>query len=65
MTGACQPPALRQCIVASSAAPTIEVPDDLAAAPWALLSEDEAIWLAALGKELSTTIVAAGTFPAR
>lgn len=39
--------------------------DDLAAAPWALLSEDEAIWLAALGKELSTTIVAAGTFPAR
>jgi hypothetical protein len=39
--------------------------DVLAAAPWALLSEDEAIWLAALGKELSATIVAAGTFPRR
>jgi hypothetical protein len=39
--------------------------DLLAAAPWALLSEDEAIWLAALGKDLSATIVAAGTFPRR
>lgn len=39
--------------------------DQLAAAPWALLSEDDAIWLAALGKELSTKIVEAGTFPGR
>ena len=39
--------------------------DDLAAAPWALLDDDDAIWLAALGKELSATIVAAGTFPTR
>jgi hypothetical protein len=39
--------------------------DDLAAAPWALLTEDDAIWLAALGKELSALIVAAGTFPNR
>jgi hypothetical protein len=39
--------------------------DLLAAAPWALMSEDEAIWLAALGKDLSATIVAAGTFPRR
>ena len=39
--------------------------DHLAAAPWALLTEDDAIWLAALGKELSTTIVEAGTFPGR
>jgi hypothetical protein len=39
--------------------------DLLAAAPWALLTEDEAIWLAALGKDLSATIVAAGTFPRR
>jgi hypothetical protein len=39
--------------------------DELAAAPWALLDDDDAIWLAALGKELSGTIVAAGTFPAR
>ncbi len=39
--------------------------DELAAAPWALLDDDQAIWLAALGKELSATIVAAGTFPTR
>jgi hypothetical protein len=39
--------------------------DDLAAGPWARLSGDDAIWLAALGKELSVTIVAAGTFPGR
>jgi hypothetical protein len=39
--------------------------DELAAAPWALLDEDEQIWLAALGKELSATILAAGTFPRR
>lgn len=39
--------------------------DQLAAAPWDLLDEDEQIWLAALGKDLSATIVAAGTFPAR
>ena len=39
--------------------------DELAAAPWAQLTDDEAIWLAALGKDLSTTIVAAGTFPQR
>jgi hypothetical protein len=39
--------------------------DQLAAAPWALLTDDEAIWLAALGKDLSATIVAAGTFPRR
>jgi hypothetical protein len=39
--------------------------DQLAAVPWALLSDDDAVWLAALGKELSTTIVAAGTFPGR
>jgi len=39
--------------------------DELASAPWALLSDDDAIWLAALGKELSATIVAAGTFPGR
>lgn len=39
--------------------------DELAAAPWALLDEDEQIWLAALGKDLSATIVAAGTFPGR
>lgn len=39
--------------------------DELAAAPWALLSDDDAIWLAALGKELSGAIVAAGTFPGR
>ncbi len=39
--------------------------DELAAAPWALLEDDQAIWLAALGKELSATIVAAGTFPSR
>jgi hypothetical protein len=39
--------------------------DELAAAPWAQLSDDDAVWLAALGKELSTAIVAAGTFPGR
>jgi hypothetical protein len=39
--------------------------DELAAAPWALLADDDAIWLAALGKELSGAIVAAGTFPGR
>jgi hypothetical protein len=39
--------------------------DDLAAAPWKLLDDDDVIWLAALGKELSTTIVSAGTFPHR
>ena len=39
--------------------------DQLAAAPWALLSQDDAMWLAALGKELTTTIVGAGTFPGR
>ena len=39
--------------------------DDLAAGPWARLSGDDAIWLAALGKDLSATIVAAGTFPGR
>jgi hypothetical protein len=39
--------------------------DDLAAAPWAVLSADEVGFLAELGKELSGTIVAAGTFPHR
>lgn len=39
--------------------------DELAAAPWARLSEAQVSSLAALGKELSTTIVAAGTFPSR
>jgi hypothetical protein len=39
--------------------------DALAAGPWALLADDDAVWLAALGKELSTSIVAAGTFPGR
>jgi hypothetical protein len=39
--------------------------DDLAAGPWARLTDDDAIWLAALGKELSAIIVAAGTFPGR
>lgn len=39
--------------------------DDLAAAPWNRLSDDETIWLAALGKDLSAAIVAAGTFPSR
>jgi len=39
--------------------------DQLAAAPWLHLSDDDTIWLAALGKELSSTIVAAGTFPGR
>lgn len=39
--------------------------DELAAAPWARLSEAQVSSLAALGKELSTTIVAAGTFPTR
>jgi hypothetical protein len=39
--------------------------DALAAAPWALLSDDDAVWLAAMGKDLSAIIVAAGTFPGR
>jgi hypothetical protein len=39
--------------------------DQLAAAPWLHLSDDDTIWLAALGKALSATIVAAGTFPGR
>lgn len=39
--------------------------DELAAAPWARLSESQVTTLAALGKELSTAIVAAGTFPGR
>jgi len=39
--------------------------DELAAAPWARLSETQVGTLAALGKELSSTIVAAGTFPGR
>jgi hypothetical protein len=39
--------------------------DQLAAAPWLHLDDDDTIWLAALGKELSATIVAAGTFPGR
>jgi len=39
--------------------------DELAAAPWAQLADDDVIWLASLGKELSTAIVAAGTFPHR
>lgn len=39
--------------------------DELAAAPWARLSEAQVTSLAALGKELSSTIVAAGTFPGR
>ena len=39
--------------------------DELAAAPWARLSESQVNSLAAIGKELSTTIVAAGTFPGR
>lgn len=41
------------------------VTDELAAAPWAVLSDDEVEFLAALGKELSGTIAAAGTFPRR
>jgi hypothetical protein len=36
--------------------------DDLAAAPWAVLSDVEAEQLGALGSELSRAIVAAGTF---
>ena len=39
--------------------------DELAAAPWARLSDAQVTSLAALGKELSSTIVAAGTFPGR
>jgi hypothetical protein len=39
--------------------------DELAAAPWASLSTAQVDGLGALGKELSTTIVAAGTFPGR
>ena len=36
--------------------------DDLAAAPWALLTDDEADSIASIGGELSRTIRAAGTF---
>ena len=39
--------------------------DELAAAPWALLTEAQVSQVAALGKELSSAIVAAGTFPKR
>jgi hypothetical protein len=39
--------------------------DDLAAAPWAVLSADEVEFLGDLGKELSGVIAAAGTFPRR
>ena len=39
--------------------------DELAAAPWARLGEAQVSSLAALGKELAATIVAAGTFPVR
>jgi hypothetical protein len=38
------------------------ITDELAAAPWSVLSADEVEFLAALGKELSGTIAAAGTF---
>lgn len=41
------------------------VTDELAAAPWAVLSDDEVEFLAALGKELSGTVAASGTFPRR
>ena len=39
------------------------ITDELAAAPWSVLSADDVEFLAALGKELSRTIAAAGTFP--
>jgi hypothetical protein len=39
--------------------------DELAAAPWAMLDESQVASLGELGKELSATIVAAGTFPGR
>ena len=39
--------------------------DELAAAPWARLNAEQVTELGALGKELSATIVAAGTFPHR
>lgn len=39
--------------------------DELAAAPWAVLSADEVEFLGELGKELSGVIAAAGTFPRR
>ena len=39
--------------------------DELAAAPWALLSDEQVRFLAALGKELSGLIAAGGTFPTR
>lgn len=39
--------------------------DELAAAPWSRLTEDQVTSLGVLGKELSTAIVAAGTFPGR
>jgi len=41
------------------------VTDERAAAPWAVLSADEVEFLGALGKELSGTIAASGTFPRR
>lgn len=39
--------------------------DELAAAPWARLSEAQVSSLASLGRELGATLVAAGTFPHR
>lgn len=39
--------------------------DELAAKPWALLSEAQVASLGALGKELTATLVSAGTFPGR
>jgi hypothetical protein len=39
--------------------------DELAAVPYRTLSEAQVAWLGDLGKELTATIVAAGTFPAR
>ena len=39
--------------------------DELAAAPWARLNAEQVTELGELGKELSATIVAAGTFPHR
>lgn len=39
--------------------------DELAAAPWAVLDEAQVASLGELGKELSSAIVAAGTFPGR
>ena len=39
--------------------------DELAAAPWALLDDQQVGFLAAIGKELTGLIASAGTFPAR